>query len=520
MIQSLTLSLTPDEIDSESALERAIRLTLHLDEGIALSWRITHRSIDARSKMPRFILKCSVAIGEPLPLPESNMWRLTPKRLTKTVAVVGAGPAGYFAALKLLDLGIRPIVLEQGRDVVRRRLDIAALLKRGVVHPDSNYGFGEGGAGAYSDGKLYTRSNKRGDVGEILRILVAHGASDDILVDAHPHIGSNRLPRIVRAMRNTILEHGGEVRFEAKVTDLILRDGRIRGVIVHSAEAIPSDAVILATGHSARETYRMLDACGMMIEPKGFALGVRIEHPQPRIDSIRYHHSPRHPKLPAATYTAKTQVADRGVFSFCMCPGGFIVPASTAPNELVLNGMSLSSRASAFANAGIVVEVRPEDVHAAGFGTTALAGIDYQQAIEHTCFDAGGKGLQAPAQRLTDFVEGRFSNQLPETSYLPGTTSCRLDHLLPEPIAARLQQAFRVFGKTMRGYYTQEAVVLACESRTSSPVRIPRKADTLMHVQIENLYPCGEGAGYSGGIVSSAIDGQNVAKRVAQHLNA
>lgn len=516
-IHSLNIRLSPDEIGSEDAVRRAICRELGIDETRQVVYRIEQRSIDARSKMPWYQVTCRVGVDEPLPEVPSP-WRLAAKPLRRTVVVVGAGPAGYFAALKLLECGVRPIVLERGKDVVSRRFDISGLLKSGIVHPDSNYCFGEGGAGAYSDGKLYTRSGKRGDVREILRILVAHGASEDILIDTHPHIGSNRLPRIVRAIRQTILDNGGEVRFESTVTGLIHRDDRVSGVIVNDAIDIHADAVILATGHSARDIYRMLETTGVALESKGFAMGVRVEHPQALIDRIRYHHAPRHPRLPAASYILKTQVAGRGVFSFCMCPGGFVVPASTEEGELVLNGMSLSSRSSPYANAGIVVEIRSEDVAEAGY-RGPLGGLYYQRDIERTAWKAAGGRLWAPAQRLTDFTAGRSSKGLPKASYLPGTTPSRVDLLLPTPISFRLREAFLAFDKTMRGFHTEDATVLACETRTSSPVRIPRHPDTMMHVHVEGLFPCGEGAGYAGGIVSSAIDGQNVAVRVARLLN-
>ena len=516
-IHSLSIRLSPDDIASEAAIRKVICRELGIDETRQMVYRIEQRSIDARAKMPRFQVMCRVGVDEPLP-EVLQPWRLVAKPLRRNVVVVGAGPAGYFAALKLLECGVRPIVLERGKDVVSRRFDITGLLKAGIVHPNSNYCFGEGGAGAYSDGKLYTRSAKRGDVREVLRILVAHGAREDILVDSHPHIGSNRLPRIVRAIRQTILDNGGEVRFESTVTDLILRNERVSGVVVNEAIDIPADAVILATGHSARDTYRMLEAARIALEPKGFAMGVRVEHPQALIDRIRYHHAPRHPRLPAASYILKTQAADRGVFSFCMCPGGFVVPASTEEGELVLNGMSLSSRSSPYANAGIVVEIRSEDVAEAGY-RGALGGLSYQRDIERRAWQSAGGRLRAPAQRLTDFTAGRPSKSLPQTSYLPGTTSCRIDLLLPTAIASRLKEALLAFDRTMHGFHTDEAVVLACETRTSSPVRIPRHPDTMMHVHIEGLFPCGEGAGYAGGIVSSAIDGQNVAARVARLLN-
>jgi uncharacterized FAD-dependent dehydrogenase len=433
--------------------------------------------------------------------------------------IVGAGPAGYFAGLELLELGLRPIILERGKDVSSRRKDIQQIHTRGIVNPHSNYCFGEGGAGAYSDGKLYTRSHKRGDIGKILSIMVAHGAPDDILIDAHPHIGSNRLPRMVKSIRETIRARGGEIHFESWVTDWVIEDGRINGVWINGKDKIPADAVVLATGHSARDVFALLHRKNILITSKPFAVGVRVEHPQALIDRIQYHHSPRHPNLPAASYRLVEQVEGRGVFSFCMCPGGFIVPTSTAPGELVINGMSLAARDAPFSNSGIVVEVRLEDIDPSMNGGP-LAAMDFQKVLEQQAFQAGGENLLAPAQRLTDFVSGKVSAMLPRSSYRPGVVSAPVHELLPDGITRRLQAAFQAFDRKMKGYFTEEALVLAIESRTSSPVRIPRDSSTLMHPQIQNLYPCGEGAGYAGGIVSAALDGQRVARQIAEHMNS
>jgi uncharacterized FAD-dependent dehydrogenase len=420
-----------------------------------------------------------------------------------------------FAALRLIELGIKPVVLERGRDVRARRRDLAAIQRQGVVDADSNYCFGEGGAGTYSDGKLYTRSTKRGNVESILRTLVAHGADPDILIDAHPHIGSNRLPKVVAAIRESILNAGGEIRFETRVVDLIVDNGgRLRGVVTASGDEVLGESVILATGHSARDIFRLLHRRGVLIEPKPFAMGVRIEHPQPLIDRIQYHSPLRDERLPAASYRLATTVHDRGVFSFCMCPGGFIVPSATEQDEVVVNGMSLSRRDSPFANSGLVVSVETEDLEEyAAHGV--LAGMYYQKALEVMASQAGGGAQKAPAQRLTDFVAGRMSATLPPCSYNPGVTSAPLHELLPRPLADHLQNGFRNFAKTMRGYMTEDALLVGVETRTSSPVKIPRDPQTLEHPQIKGLYPSGEGAGYAGGIVSAAIDGVRVAEAAA-----
>jgi len=428
--------------------------------------------------------------------------------------IVGCGPAGMFAALRLIELGVKPIVLERGKDVQARRHDLAAIQRHGIVDPDSNYCFGEGGAGTYSDGKLYTRATKRGDVDAVLRTLVAHGAPPDILIDAHPHIGSNRLPKVVAALRESILQAGGEIRFATRVADFIV-DARHRlcGIVTAGGEEVTADAVILATGHSARDIFTLLDARGIRIEAKPFAMGVRVEHPQPLIDRLQYHGVPD-PRLPAASYRLAVTVEGRGVFSFCMCPGGFIVPAATQPDEVVVNGMSLSRRDSPFANSGVVVAVETADLEAYR-AHGALAGMHYQHALETVAAAAGGGRQRAPAQRLVDFLAGRDSGTLPTTSYHPGITAAPLHTLLPLPLVRRLQEGFKRFGTSMRGYITEDAVLVGVETRTSSPLRIPRDSESLQHPEIAALYPCGEGAGYAGGIVSAALDGVRVAEACA-----
>ncbi len=422
-----------------------------------------------------------------------------------------------FAALRLIELGFKPIVLERGKDVRSRRRDLAAINKDHIVNPESNYCFGEGGAGTYSDGKLYTRSKKRGDVNDILATLVQHGAPEAILVDAHPHIGTNKLPNVVTAIRETILNSGGEIHFNTKLTDIIINDNQVEGVITHTGKEIMAKHVILATGHSARDIYYLLNDKGVAIESKPFALGVRVEHPQQLIDSIQYHCNERSEFLPPASYKLVQQVKQRGVFSFCMCPGGIIAPCATAPGEIVTNGWSPSKRNNPYANSGVVVTVEEEDLKPyAKYG--ALAGLKFQAAIEQEAFKAAGnnseKGQLAPAQRLVDFIKEKTSNNLPECSYTPGIVSVPLHQVLPQAIATRLQEGFKSFGNKMKGYLTNEAVIVAVESRTSSPVKIPRNKETFQHPDIKGLYPSGEGAGYAGGIVSAAIDGQKCAEAI------
>jgi hypothetical protein len=432
--------------------------------------------------------------------------------------IVGCGPAGLFAALRALELGRKPIVLERGKDVGGRRFDLPPILQKGVVNPESNYCFGEGGAGTFSDGKLYTRATKRGPVAKVYETFVAHGAPERILVDAHPHIGSNLLPQVVMAMRDSILGAGGEVHFGAKVVDLLLRNGRAHGVATADGREFTGEAVILATGHSARDVYSLLQEKGIRLEQKPFAMGVRIEHPQPLIDSLQYHYPPgekRPDLLPAAKYNLATKVEGRGVHSFCMCPGGFIVPAATENDGVVVNGMSLSRRDSPYANSGMVVTVEPEDTLPFQKEYGVSAGIAFQRSLEVEAQRAGGHGQAAPGQRVTDFLEGRESVDLPKTSYFPGIRPARIDRLLPEWMVRRMKVGLTLFGRQMPGYVTKEANLIGFETRTSSPVRIPRDPVSLEHPEIKGLIPCGEGAGYAGGIASAALDGMRCAEAAA-----
>ena len=484
--------------------------------------RIIKRSIDARQRnvMVNLTVRCwldeepdTIALYEPIRYGDVSSSE-------KRAVVVGAGPGGLFAALRLIEAGVKPVLLERGKNVDERRLDIAKISREGTVNPDSNYCFGEGGAGAYSDGKLYTRSKKRGSVDRILQIFNQFGASDDILIDAHPHIGSDKLPGVIRNMRNRILESGGEVHFSTTVTSLKLKEGEVVGVVCADGREFDG-SVILATGHSARDVYRMLDAQSVAIEPKGIAVGVRLEHPQQLIDRIQYH-SPqgRGEYLPAAEYSFVTQVDGRGVYSFCMCPGGIVVPAASGAGQLVVNGMSPSNRGSRWANSGMVVEVRVEDIGKEYDKFGNLRMMAFQEDLERLCYEQSGCTLNAGAQRMLDFVEGRASKSLPRTSYTPGIHLSRLDLWLPPFVGKRLQKGFRKFGSFARGFLTNEAILIGVESRTSSPVRIPRDAATMQHVSVRGLYPCGEGAGYAGGIVSAAIDGEKCAVAVAEYLNA
>ncbi len=516
MKKEIELTIAPDNIYNYEFIRKEAAREIRTDVNEITHVSIIKRSIDARRINPVYKIKAIAYIRE-APFKDIIKFDFKNVEKGKAVIIVGFGPAGMFAALRFLELGIKPIILERGKDVRSRRRDLRAIQQFGVVNPDSNYCFGEGGAGTYSDGKLYTRSTKRGNVKRILNLLVYHGAQSEILIDSHPHIGSNILPRVVSNIRETILRYGGEIHFDSRVTDFIIEQSRIRGVIVNDEKEYIADAVILSVGHSARDIYYLLDKKKIMIEPKPFAVGVRIEHPQSLIDNIQYHTKKRHPNLPAASYNIACQVDDKGVYSFCMCPGGIIIPASTAPGELVLNGMSLSRRDSPFANSGLVVTVDENDwVQYKNMGV--FAGLEFQKSIEAAAFEAGGKNQKAPAQRVVDFLKGKVSDSLPETSYIPGTVSCDLNELFPERIKKSLHEALLIFNKKMPGYISAEAQILAAETRTSSPVRIPRVKITLRHSQIEGLYPAGEGAGYAGGIVSAAIDGEKIAEAVADYI--
>ena len=518
MVKEIQLRITLKEEERSNILLIKAAQYLDLDRAEISGIKVLRKSIDARK--PKIILNYKVAVFINEPIPKESEYTFDYKDVSKSkeVHIIGFGPAGMYAALRCIELGFKPIVLERGKNVQDRRRDLKAINQDHFVNEDSNYCFGEGGAGTYSDGKLYTRSLKRGDVRRVFENLVFHGATNQILVDAHPHIGTNKLPKVVQNIRETILKHGGEIHFESRVTDFTIKNNEIKTIQLQNGNEFITERVILATGHSARDIYYLLDKKQIALKAKSFAMGVRVEHPQHIIDSIQYHCSgERHELLPAASYSLVEQVKDRGVYSFCMCPGGFIVPAATANGEIVVNGMSPSRRNNIYANSGIVVEIDiekdlPKYEH---FG--ALKGLEYQKNLERLAFTSGGRTQTAPAQRLTDFVEGSLSRDLNPTSYQPGLKSAPLHSLLPKIIGGRLRKGFEAFGRKMKGYYTSEANIIGVESRTSSPVNIPRN-DTLEHPEISNLFPCGEGGGYAGGIISAAMDGERCAEAATKSL--
>ena len=514
-IETVDIILPLEISEDEQAWRKACALILGVSPDKIGEMRLRKHSIDARQRTIKVQLRLDVALGGKLPEEKNLNWSCAPLPSTpRKVIIVGSGPAGLFAALRCLELGAKPVVLERGKDASARRFDLAPILREGRVIEDSNYCFGEGGAGTFSDGKLYTRATKRGPVARIYQILVAHGAPERILTDAHPHIGSNLLPNVVKAMRQSILEGGGEVHFQHKVVDLAMLDGKLRSVITADGLEFNADALILATGHSARDIYQLLDRHALLLEAKPFAVGFRIEHSQALIDRNQYHlgKDEKRPRLlPAASYRLATKIHERGVHSFCMCPGGFIVPAATENDEVVVNGMSLSRRDSPFANSGMVTTVEPEDLQELAKQHGVLAGLVFQKQLEQSAKQAGGGGQVAPGQRLVDYLEGKDSAQLPKTSYFPGIRAAPLHEMLPEAMTARMKQGLGEFGRKIRNYLSEEALLIGFETRTSSPVRIPRLDHSLEHPDLRGLFPCGEGAGYAGGIVSAALDGLRVA---------
>lgn len=511
MSLEIQLSVFPEDYYNEIAFRKIAAQQCGISEKEIHSILTLRRSIDARGRKPKLQVKIRILLQGETPHSETFEFKAQNISNAKTVHIIGAGPAGLFAALKLIERGIKPVVFERGKTVRDRRRDLAAINKEHRVNPESNYCFGEGGAGTYSDGKLYTRSTKRGDVHRILSLLVLHGAHEDILVDAHPHIGTNKLPDIITRIRETILQCGGEIHFQSKLTDIVHENGALKSITINGTEKHACEQLILATGHSARDIYYLLHERGIPIESKTFALGVRAEHPQQLIDQIQYHCEVRSEYLPPASYALVEQVKGLGVYSFCMCPGGIIAPCATAQEEIVTNGWSPSRRNNPFANSGIVVTVDEKDlVPYQQFGP--LAALKFQEMVERKAWISGGKTQTAPAQRMVDFSNRKVSASLPDCSYHPGVISTDLHSVLPPSIADRLALGFKAFGQKMKGYFTNEAILVAPESRTSSPVRIPRDAESLQHPQIKGLFPCGEGAGYAGGIVSAAIDGERCAE--------
>ena len=523
MTKEYQIRVLPVVAASENAIKRYLAEEQGIDQRTINSVRVLKKSIDARQRTIFVNLKIRVYINE---VPQDDEYEHTEYQNVEgrpQVVVVGEGPGGLFASLRLIELGLRPVVLERGKDVRERKMDLAQITKTQKVDPESNYCFGEGGAGAYSDGKLYTRSKKRGNVNKILNVFCQHGASTSILADAHPHIGTDKLPRVIENMRNTIIKCGGEVHFQTKMTRLVVEGERVTGVeavdLKTGGELTFRGPVILATGHSARDVYRLLVESNIHIEAKGIAVGVRLEHPSQLIDQIQYHNREGRGKyLPAAEYSFVTQVEERGVYSFCMCPGGFVIPAATGPQQLVVNGMSPSNRGTQWSNSGMVVELHPDDV--GGDSSDPLCMMHFQEKLERDCWQQGNMKQTAPAQRMADFVNNRLSYDLPKSSYAPGLISSPLHFWMPPFVAKRLQEGFKKFGKMSHGFLTNEAVLIATETRTSSPVRIVRDPATLQHVTVQGLFPCGEGAGYAGGIVSAGVDGERCAEMCAQYVEA
>ena len=519
MIKDLQIRVSPQIATDEQALRKQLSQDAGIDNKSITSIRVLRRSIDARHHNIFINLLVRIYVGEEQEEPDFIPIEYKEVSGARKAIVVGAGPGGLFAALRLIELGVKPIVVERGKNVRERKNDIAQIARTQQVDEESNYSFGEGGAGAYSDGKLYTRSKKRGSIEKILRVFCQHGASTDILIDAHPHIGTDRLPAVIENIRNTILKCGGEVHFQTKMVSLIHNDSKVKGAIVVNQltgeEKELEGPVILATGHSARDVYRYLYSENIEMEAKGIAVGVRLEHPSQLIDRIQYHNKEGRGKyLPAAEYSFVTQVDNRGVYSFCMCPGGVVIPAATGKEQVVVNGMSPSNRGTAWSNSGMVVELRPDDVK----GDDILKMMDYQERLERNCWLQANRRQTAPAQRMADFVNNRLSYDLPKSSYQPGLISSPLHFWLPENISTRLKTAFKIFGKHSHGFLTNDAILIGVETRTSSPLRIIRHNETLEHISFHGLYPCGEGAGYAGGIVSAAIDGERCAESLVQNI--
>ena len=519
MPQELLLQVSPEIAANATLLQQYLSKQIKVGVSDIQQVVVLKRSIDARQKAIKINLKVVIYLqGESFQESSIALPDYPNVANKQEVIVIGAGPAGLFAALQLIELGLKPIVVERGKDVRGRRRDLKAINRDHIVNEDSNYCFGEGGAGTYSDGKLYTRSKKRGDVTRILELLVGFGATPDILVDAHPHIGTNKLPQIIQDIREKIIECGGQVLFETRVTDILIKNNEVQGIVTQKGDTIEANKIILATGHSARDIFELLDRKKVLIEAKPFALGVRAEHPQSLIDSIQYSCDYRGEHLPPAPYSIVKQVGGRGMYSFCMCPGGVIAPCATSPGEVVTNGWSPSKRDQATANSGIVIELKLEDFAPfAKFGP--LAGMEFQKSIEQKAWHLAGKTQRVPAQRMVDFTQNKVSSSIPPTSYVPGTTSVEIGQVFPGFLSQILREGFTEFGKSMKGYLTNEAILHAPESRTSSPVRIPRDGISLEHLQIKGLYPCGEGAGYAGGIISAAIDGEKCALKIAESLH-